>query len=141
MKYTFGTFLISLPDEITNVKSLDDLWQLTKALNATEGVPAVEKLKQLNLIVTASNEDFLSPIDGEYLGESQLFLVSRSFRDAFATADNEYVTKVASDWSHSESWRDTDVNPFDIYGMLHYLKIVCARGRAEDKELYLLLTI
>ena len=140
MKYTFGTFLISRPDMISNVRSVDDLLELTEAGNATEGVPEIEKIKQLNLILSGSNEDLLNPVTSRFSGESKLFLVTRSFRDLFAAADNDRVSKVASEWADSDSWNNTNVNPFDLYGMLHYLHSVCARGRAEDKELYLLLT-
>jgi len=72
--------------------------------------------------------------------ESKLFRVARSFRDSLAAADNERVSRLAADWADSESWRDTNLNQSDLYGMLHFLNGVCARARAEDKELYLLLT-
>jgi hypothetical protein len=140
MKYTFGTFLISRPDTISNVRSVDDLLELTESGNATQGVPEIEKIEQLNLIVSGSHEDLLNPVASRFSGESKLFLVTRSFRDLFAGLDNDRVSKVASEWADSKSWNDTNVNPFDLYGMLHYLHAVCARGRTEGKELYLLLT-
>jgi hypothetical protein len=140
MKYTFGIFLISGPDGIANVRSIDDLFELTEAGNATEGVPEIKKLEQLYLISTGSNENLFNPVPNRFSGESKLLLVARSFRDSFATADNDRVSKVASDWADSESWSDTDVNPFDLYGMLHYLNSLCMKACAEDKELYLLLS-
>ena len=48
MKYTFGTFLISRPDGITNVRSVEDLLELSEVGDATEGVPEMEKLEQLS---------------------------------------------------------------------------------------------
>jgi hypothetical protein len=140
MKYAFATFLISRPDEIGNVTSVEDLLELSEGGSATEGVTEIEKLEQLNLILSGGNQDFLRPVASRFAGESKLFLVTRSFRDLFAAADNEAVSQVASDWANSESWNNTDVNPFDLYGMLHFLNAVCARGCSEDKELYLLLT-
>lgn len=140
MKYTFGMFVISPPDEIINVKSVQDLLELTEAGNATEGVADIAKLEQLSLIMTGSTEFLLRPTASGFTAGAKLFWVTRSFRDWFAGADNERVSKVASDWADSESWCDTNVNPFDLYGMLHFLNAVCAKARAEDKELYLLLT-
>ena len=140
MKFTFGTFVISRPDEITNVRWVQDLLELTEAGNATEGVAESDKLEQLNRMVSDSEDHFLLPVTSGFAEESELFRVARSFRDSLATADNARVSKLASDWADSESWRDTSVNPFDLYGMLHSLNAVCARARAEDKELYLLLT-
>lgn len=139
MKYTFGHFLISRPDDVTSVRSIDDLFDLSGAGSATEGVPEIEKLEQLNLILTGSNANLLTPVATRFSGESNLLLVARSFRDSFATADDESVSKVASEWADSESWIDTDVNPFDLAGMLHFLKSVCVKACAEDKDLYLLL--
>ena len=140
MAFTFGTFVISRPDEITTVRSVQDLLELTEAGNATEGVADSDQLEQLNRMVSDSQDDFLLPVTSGFAEESQLFRVAHSFRDSLATADNERVSKLASDWADSESWRDTNVNPFDLYGMLHFLNAVCARARAEDKELYRLLT-
>ncbi len=140
MKYTFGTFLISQPDGIINVRSVDNLFELTEAGDATEGVPEIEKLEQLNLILTGSNANLFTPIANRFSGASTLFLVARAFRDSFATADNDRVSQVASDWADSESWIDTDVNPFDLAGMLHFLSSLCVKACAEDKELYLLLS-
>ena len=139
MKYAFGTFLISRPDQISNVRSVQDLLELTENGNATEGVPELNKLEQLNLLISGDQGDFLCPVSSGFAAASKLFLVTRSFRDSFAAADNERVSELTSDWADSASWRDTDVNPFDLYGMLHYLHAVCARACAEDKELYLLL--
>lgn len=62
MKYTFGTFLIARPDAITHVRSVDDLLELTEAGDATEGIPEIEKLDQLNLISTGSNENLFTPV-------------------------------------------------------------------------------
>ncbi len=139
MKYTSGHFLISRPDGITNVRSIDDLFELSESGSSTEGVPEIEKLEQLNLILTGSNTKLFSPVANRFSGESSLLLVARSFRDSFATADDERVSKLASDWATSESWIDTGVNPFDLAGMLHFLKSVCVKACAEDKDLYLLL--
>ena len=140
MKHTFGMFLISRPDGIANVGSVNDLLGLSETGDATEGVPEIEKLEQLNLIFTGSKGNLLSPVDNRYSPEAELFLVARSFRDLFASADNDRISKAASDWADSESWKDTDVNPFDLYGMLRFLGYVCAKARVEDKELYLLLS-
>jgi len=140
MKFAFGMFVISRPDEITEVRSVENLLELSEAGNATEGVPELDKLEQLNRMVSNFQEDFLLPVTSGFEEQSKLFAVARSFRDALAGADNERVSRVASDWADSESWCNTDVNPFDLYGMLHFLNAVCAKARAEDKELYLLLT-
>jgi hypothetical protein len=140
MKYPFGTFLISRPDEIGQITSVDDLLELTEAGNATDGIPEIEKLQQLSLILSGSNENLLSPVVSQFAGGSNLFLVARTFRDLIAAADNDRPSKMASDWADSESWNNTDVNPFDLYGMLHFLNAVCVRACSEDKELYLLLT-
>jgi hypothetical protein len=140
MKYSFGTFLISWPDGITKVRSVDDLLELTEAGNATEGVPEIEKLEQLCLISTGSNKDLFDSVPNRFSGGAKLLLVARLFRDSFARADNDRVSKIASDWADSESWSDTGVNPFDLYGMLHYLNSLCLKACAEDKDLYLLLS-
>jgi hypothetical protein len=140
MKFTFGTFVISQPDEITKVRSVEDLLALTEAGIATDGVADLDKLEQLNRMLPNSLDDFLSPVTSGFAEESKLFRVTRSFRDSLAAADNERVSRLASEWADSASWRDTNVNPFDLYGMLHFLNAVCAKARAEDKELYLLLT-
>ena len=133
-------FVISRPDEISNVRSVRDLMELSEAGDATEGVADLAQLEQLNRMVSTSDEHFLLPLTSGFASESKLFRVTHSFRDSLAAADNERVSRLAADWADSDSWRDTNVNPFDLYGMLHFLNGVCARARAEDKELYLLLT-
>jgi len=140
MKYTFGTFLISRPDGITNVRSVEDLLELSEVGDATEGVPEMEKLEQLNLILTGSNAKLFTPVANRFSGASTLFLVAQPFRDSFATADSERVSQVASDWADSESWIETDVNRFDLVGMLHFLNSLCVKACAENKDLYLLLS-
>jgi hypothetical protein len=140
MKFAFGTFVISRPDEITNVRSVDDLLAQTEVGTATEGVPDLDKLEQLNRMLSNSQEDFLFPVTSDFAEESRLFRVTRSFRDSLADSDNELVSRMAADWAESESWRDTGVNWMDLWGMLRSLNDVCARARTEDKELYLLLT-
>src|SRR6185295_2563002 len=106
----------------------------------TEGVADFNKRDQLNRVACDSQGDFLLPVTSGFGEDSELFRVARSFRDSLAAADNERVSRLAADWADSESWRDTNVNPFDLYGMLHFLNGLCAKARAEDKELYLLLT-
>jgi hypothetical protein len=119
---------------------VDDLLELTEGGNATEGIPEMEKIEQLNLIATGSNENLFTLVGNRFSGESRLFLVARSFRDSFAAADKDRISKVASDWANSESWRNTAVNPFDLCGMLNCLNSICVKARSEDKELYLLLS-
>ena len=139
MKYAFAMFLLSRPDEINKVKSIEDLFALSESGNATEGEPDIEKLEELNLILTGSNENFLHALPSGFESPSKLFWISHSFRDPFAVANNDRVSKVTADWADSESWKGTDVNPFDLFGMLHYLSAVCARGRDTGQELFLLL--
>jgi hypothetical protein len=140
MNFAFGMFVISRPDEITDVKSVEDLLALSEEGAATEGLPELYRLEQLNRMLSNPQKDFLLPVTSGFEEESQLFLVGNSFRDSLAAADNDRVSQLAAEWADSESWCNTDVNPFDLYGMLHFLNGVCARARAEDKELYLLLT-
>jgi len=140
MKYTFGTFLISESDRLPDLGAVDDLLQLTEARNATEGIPEIKKLEQLSLIWTGSKDNFLTPIANQFPSGSTLFLVARAFRDSVATADNDRVSKVASKWADSEAWSDTNVNPFDLLGMLTDLTSLCVKACAEDKDLYLLLS-
>ena len=59
MVFTFGMFVISRPDEITDVRSIQDLLELSEAGNATEGVADFNKLDQLNRMVCDSQDDFL----------------------------------------------------------------------------------
>jgi hypothetical protein len=82
-------------------------------------------------------QSFFAP---PFVTESKLFWVTRSFRDLLAAADNERVSQVAADCAESQSWRDTGVKSMDLWGMLRCLSDVCAKARAQDKELYLLLT-
>lgn len=92
------------------MNSVDDLWELTEARNATEGISEIEKLETLNFILSGSSENLFIPVTDRFARESTLLLVARSFRDAFAAADDARVSKVASDWEDSDSWKNTDVN-------------------------------
>ena len=140
MKFTFGTFVSSRPDEIINVRTLEQLVDLIETGSATEGVSDLDKLNQLHRLICGEETDFLTPLTSSYSEESKLFGVNRSFRDSLAVADNERCSRVAADWAETEPWRDTGINSMDLWGMLRFLSDVCARARAEDKELYLLLT-
>lgn len=141
MTYTFGIFLISRPSEISHLRSVDDLFELTLAGKATEGIPEIRKVEQLNSLISGeSTEDLLTQVDHQFDSDSALYLVAKSFRNSVARADNDLISRVASEWVESESWRNTNVNPFDLYGMLHYLNSVCITACAEDKEVYLLLS-
>ena len=140
MKFGFGTFVTSRPDEITNVRSVDDLLALVETGAATEGIPDLDKLEQLDRMLSDSQENLLFPVTSGFAEESKLFRVTRSFRDSLAASDNERLSRIAADWADSESWRDTGINSMDLWGMLRGLNNVCARALAEDKELYLLLT-
>ena len=119
---------------------MDDLWELTEARNATFGISEIEKLETLNFILSGSNEKLFTPVTNRFAGASTLFLVARSFRDFFAAANDAHVSKVASDWEDSESWKNSDVNSFDLYCMVPDLNLLCAKACAEDKNLYLLLS-
>jgi len=99
MKFGFGMFVISRPDEITEVRSVENLLELLEAGNATEGIPELDKLEQLNRMVSNFQKDFLLPVTNGFEEQSKLFVVARSFRDALAGADNERVSRVASDWA------------------------------------------
>ena len=140
MKFTFGTFVSSRPNEITNVCSLEQLVDLVETGNATDGVSDLDKLDELNRLMGGEKTDFLTPLTSSYSEESKLFCVNRSFRDSLAVADNDRCSRVAADWAETEPWRDTGINSMDLWGMLRFLSDVCARARAEDKDLYLLLT-
>ena len=140
MAYTHGTFLIYQSDQIASLRSFDDLFDLLVADNATEGVPEIAKLEQLNAILTGSKNNFFSPVEHSISHSSALFLVAPALRDMFAAADNDRLSEVSSAWADSESWKDTDVNPFDLFGLLHYLNCLCVKARDENKNLYLLLS-
>ena len=66
--------------------------------------------------------------------------MAQSFRDSFASADKDRISKVASDWADSELWSNTNVNPFDLCVMLTFLNSICVKACGEDKDLYLLLS-
>ena len=133
-------FVISRQDEVTEIKSLENLMERYEAGDATEGLPDFDQLEQLNLLMSGDKADFLRPVTSGFLEESKLFWVTRSFRDSLAAADNERVSQVAADWAETEPWQGTGINSMDLWGMLRSLSDVCTKARAEDKELYLLLT-
>ena len=97
MEFTFGMFVISRPDEISNVRSVRDLMELSEAGDATEGVADLAQLEQLNRMVSSSDEHFLLPLTSGFASESKLFRVTHSFRDSLAAADNERVSRLAAD--------------------------------------------
>ena len=66
MKHAFGTFLISRPDGILNVRSVDDLRELTEGGNATEGIPEIEKIEQLNLSRPAQTKTSLLSLETHF---------------------------------------------------------------------------
>jgi hypothetical protein len=140
MKFAFGMFVISRPDEINQVRCLEDLMERYDAGDATEGLPDFDQLDELNLLMSGEKAEFLRPMPSTFVTESKLFCVTRSFRDLLAAADNDRVSQVAADWAESKPWRDTGVNSMDLWGMFLSLSAVCAKARLEDKELYLLVT-
>jgi hypothetical protein len=140
MKYSHGTFFIYSGDHLKNLKSFEDVFELLVANNASEAVPEINKLLQLNVLLTGSAENIFRPVDHKISETSNLLLTSCDFRDAMSEADEDRLGKLSSAWADSESFRDTNVNPFDLYGLLHFLKALCIKARDESKELYFLLS-
>jgi hypothetical protein len=140
MPYTHGTFLIYPAAEIENLKSVDDLFQLLVDENASAAVPEIDKLVGLAVILTGSTQNCFVPVEQKISETSALFLVAKTFRDMLADADRDRLTDVTSAWVESDSWKDTEINSFDLFCLLLGLNSLSQKARDTAKELYLLLS-
>jgi hypothetical protein len=138
MPYAHGTFFIYPAAQIEELESVDNLFQMLLDEDASEAVPEINKLLELSAILTGSDQNVFTPVEHRVSDTSALFLVARMFRDILADADQDRLTDVASTWAESDSWRGTEINPFDLFCLLLGLNSLSQKSRESAKDLYLL---
>lgn len=140
MSYSHGTCFIHQATQIEELKSVADLFQMLLDDDASAAVREIDKPSQLSAILVGSTQNVFTAIAHSVSDTSVIFLAARVFRNALADADRERLTEVTSAWAESDSWRNTEVNSFDLFCLLLGLSSLCQKARDTAQDLYLLLS-